>query len=150
MSGILDAVSGLSPTTMLLNLGGKLIDNLVPDKQAADVMKLKMLEMNQTGALAALASDTDLAKAASAVVEAEAKSEGWLTRSWRPITMLIFVALIVARMFGWTTNTVGEAEYLSLWEMVKIGLGGYVVGRSGLQIAQAIAPAIAAGIAGKK
>jgi len=46
------------------------------------------------------------------------------------LTMLTFVALIVARWLGWTAPGMSEAEYLSLYDLMKIGLGGYVVGRT--------------------
>lgn len=44
--------------------------------------------------------------------------------------MLTFVALIVARWFGWAAPNLSEAEYLKLWSIVELGLGGYVIGRS--------------------
>jgi hypothetical protein len=44
--------------------------------------------------------------------------------------MLVFVALIVARWLGWSAPNLAEAEALKLWDIVEIGLGGYVIGRS--------------------
>ncbi len=44
--------------------------------------------------------------------------------------MLVFVSLIVARWLGWSAPNLGEAEVLKLWDIVEIGLGGYVIGRS--------------------
>jgi hypothetical protein len=64
------------------------------------------------------------------VVKAEAQGQSWLQRTWRPITMLVFVGLIVARWLGWSAPNLGEAEVLKLWDIVEIGLGGYVIGRS--------------------
>jgi len=55
-------------------------------------------------------------------------------RTWRPITMLTFVALIVARWLGWSAPNLAEAEALKLWDIVEIGLGGYVIGRSAEKI----------------
>ena len=128
------------PVSAALDIGGKLIDKLWPDPAQADEAKLKLFALNQSGELAKLTAETDMAKAAASIVEAEAKSEGWLTRSWRPITMLIFVALITARMLGYTSGSVTEAEYLKLWDIVQLGLGGYVLTRGGMQIVQAAAP----------
>ena len=68
-------------------------------------------------------------KEQAAIVAAEAKSEHWLTATWRPITMLTFVALLVATWLGWTKD-IPLALQLELMSIVKIGLGGYVVGRS--------------------
>jgi len=42
--------------------------------------------------------------------------------------------LIVARWLGWSAPNLGEAEVLKLWDIVEIGLGGYVIGRSAEKI----------------
>ena len=44
--------------------------------------------------------------------------------------MLVFVSLIVARWLGWSAPNLSQAEALKLWDIVEIGLGGYVIGRS--------------------
>ena len=56
--------------------------------------------------------------------------------------MLVFTGLIVARWFGWSAPNLSEAEYIKLWDIVELGLGGYVVGRSVEKIVPAIADAI--------
>jgi hypothetical protein len=68
--------------------------------------------------------------AQQSIIVSEAQGDSWLQRNWRPITMLTFVALIVAHWLGWTAENLGEPERLAVLEIVKIGLGGYVVGRS--------------------
>ena len=79
--------------------------------------------------------------AAADIIKTEAASQHWLTSNWRPITMLVFVVLIVARWFGWAAPGLSEAEYLKLWSIVEFGLGGYVVGRSVEKIAPTVADA---------
>ena len=69
-------------------------------------------------------------RAAAEVVKSEAQGQSWLQRTWQPITMLVFVALIVARWLGWSAPNLGEAEVLKLWDIVEIGLGDYAIGRS--------------------
>ena len=123
----------------IADMGGKLIDRLFPNPEAAAAAKLELFKMQQTGELARLASDTDIVKAGAAIVQEEAKSTSWLTRSWRPITMLTFTALIVARWLGFAAPNLSEAEYLALWRIVELGLGGYVVGRSAEKIVPAVA-----------
>ena len=34
------------------------------------------------------------------------------------------------RWLGWSAPGISEAEALKLWNIVEIGLGGYVIGRS--------------------
>jgi len=80
--------------------------------------------------------------AAADIIKTEAASGHWLASNWRPLTMIVFVCLIVARWFGWAAPGLSEAEYLKLWSIVEFGLGGYVVGRSVEKIAPTIATAL--------
>jgi hypothetical protein len=80
--------------------------------------------------------------AAADIIKTEAQSQHWLAAIWRPVVMLTFAGLIVARWFGWAAPNLSEAEYLKLWSIVEFGLGGYVVGRSVEKIAPSIAGAL--------
>lgn len=80
--------------------------------------------------------------AAADIIKAEAQSQHWLSAIWRPIVMLTFCGLIVARWFGWAAPNLSEAEYLKLWSIVEFGLGGYVIGRSVEKVAPSIAGAL--------
>lgn len=79
--------------------------------------------------------------AAADIIKTEAASSHWLASNWRPLTMIVFVLLIVARWFGWAAPGLSEAEYLKLWSIVEFGLGGYVIGRSVEKIAPTVAEA---------
>jgi hypothetical protein len=57
--------------------------------------------------------------------------------------MLTFTALIVARWLGFSAPGISDAEVLKLWDIVQLGLGGYVMGRSVEKIAPQIAQAVA-------
>ena len=59
-----------------------------------------------------------------------APGQSWLQRTWRPITMLTFVPLIVARWLGWSAPNLGEAEVLKPWGTAESGPGAYVIGRT--------------------
>ena len=72
------------PVTAALDIGGKLIDRLWPDPAQRDAAKVKLLEMQQTGELAKLTAETDLAKGQLAVNAEEAKSSNWFVAGWRP------------------------------------------------------------------
>lgn len=128
-------MASFDPITAALDIGGKLIDRLWPDPEKRDQAKLALMEMAQKGELAELTSRAE-------IVKTEAASEHWLAANWRPILMLTFGALIVARWFGWAAPNLTEAEYIKLWDIVEIGIGGYVVGRSVEKIAPAIAGAL--------
>ena len=69
------------------------------------------------------------------VIVAEAKSEHWLVASWRPITMLSFVAIIVnnyivapyLQMFGVPFVVLDIPP--DMWSLLQIGIGGYIASR---------------------
>jgi hypothetical protein len=65
-------------------------------------------------------------KAKADIIMAEAKSDSWIARNWRPVTMLTFLALVVCDSFGWLLNPLASEA----WTLLQLGLGGYVVGRS--------------------
>lgn len=81
--------------------------------------------------------ENTLNKAKSEIITAEAKSEHWLVSAWRPITMLTFT-FIVANNYILVpyANMFLEKDIIPLvltndmWELLKIGLGGYILGRS--------------------
>lgn len=83
-----------------------------------------------------------LNQSAAEIIKTEAQSEHWLAAVWRPILMLTFGALIVARWFGWAAPNLSEAEYLKLWDIVQLGLGGYVIGRSAEKVIPTLAQVI--------
>ena len=87
--------------------------------------------------------EKQLLQAQSSIIAAESKSEAWISRSWRPITMLTFLVIIVLHSLALIQLQEQFADEFML--LVQIGLGGYVVGRS----AEKAAPAVAAAI-GKK
>ena len=72
-------------------------------------------------------------------------STGLLARTWRPLTMLVFLGLIVARWLGFVRPDISEAEVLAMWSVVQYAMGGYVVGRSLEKIAPVVASAIGGG-----
>lgn len=67
-------------------------------------------------------------------IQAEAKGESWMQRNWRPLMMLWFGALIGGYWFGYTPENLSEDAILSLFGLIKLGLGGYVLGRSAEKI----------------
>jgi hypothetical protein len=121
-------MSGLL-TSGLLKAGMELVDNLFTSDEERAKAKQRLVELEQQGELARIS-------AAAGVVSAEAKSEHWLTATWRPIIMLLFGVIIA--------NNYILAPYMGvlfgvevaldippdMWDLLKLGLGGYVVGRS--------------------
>lgn len=85
----------------------------------AVLLQLQTSLMSQT-----LDYEKQVANAQRDIIVAETQANSWLTRSWRPITMLTLVAIVVISQFT-------EMEVPpDLWFVIKLGLGGYVGGRS--------------------
>ena len=113
----------------LIEAGLRIIDKIIPDPEAKAEATRKLLEIQQAGELAEV-------EAAMNVVVAEAKSEHALTSQWRPITMLVFTAIVANNYIiaPYLTAMFGGSVMLEmpdqLWNLLSIGIGGYVVGRS--------------------
>ena len=104
----------------LLSKGLDLLSSLTPEQKAKAKAELISAEN--------AATMQELEVQMKAIV-AEANSESWIARNWRPITMLTFVGLIVAKWLGFTSGVTDEVE-IALLNIVQVGLGGYVIGRS--------------------
>lgn len=113
---------------------GQVAKNIFPD--AAD--ELKRIELQNQLQIAMLSNAEKIETAAAEIVRTEAASEHWLVACWRPLLMITFGTLIVCRWFGWAAPNLSETEYLKLWDIVELGLGGYVIGRSAEKIAPGI------------
>jgi len=87
--------------------------------------------------------EQEFLKTQGRIIEAEAKSEHMLTSTWRPITMLTFVFIIAnnyiiapyaSALFGTDIPTLELTK--DMWDLVTVGLGGYVVSRGAEKVAQ--------------
>jgi len=70
-------------------------------------------------------------EAKKSIIVAEATGHSWLQRNWRPITMLTFVYIIAhnfifAPLFGLKALPIPP----DMWALLKLGIGGYIGGRS--------------------
>lgn len=111
------------------NIISNVVDKSIEDKNAANKLKEQLLPH------VAELSKKELTAARDTIV-AEAKSESMLARNWRPITMLVFVFIIANNyiFYPYLALFWDNAPVLAIpddmWDLLKIGLGGYVVGRS--------------------
>ena len=119
---------------VITNNASKVIDNFVTNKDDAEQAKR---ELEREIKLGLLEQSEAIQKQAGDIILAEAKSEHWLTANWRPLLMLVIIGIV-----AWNYLVVGIALTLGLqvmpldlpeqlWTLLQIGVGGYVVGRSG-------------------
>lgn len=75
--------------------------------------------------------ELELQKMQTEVIVTEAKGN-WLQRSWRPILMLAFGFIVIyVKFIGPLFDlTIPELED-EFWNLLQIGIGGYVIGRTG-------------------
>ena len=136
MNPILDFFAGIIKPI------GDVIDNLTTSDEERLTIKQKMFELQVTLYSKVLDYESRLTESQAKIITAEAQSDSWLTKNWRPLTMVTFVGLVVARWLGFTAPGISEAVEMELWSIIKIGIGGYVAGRSVEKVVPAIADAI--------
>lgn len=74
----------------------------------------------------------EVAKLQSSIINTEMQGN-WLQRSWRPLLMLMIILIIMNNyiLYPYFPGTVERLDLDdNLWDILKLGLGGYVVGRS--------------------
>ena len=73
---------------------------------------------------------------------AEMEHGSWLTKSWRPMVMIGFFIMLVSHWFGFTPANVNQETVGWMMEIIKWGLGGYVIGRSAEKVVPKIVNAL--------
>ena len=112
------------------SIGGKvldIVDDVVEDKDEANKLKFQIQKQ-------LMESKTTELEAQARIVLAEAQGS-WLQRNWRPMLMVTFAGLVVAHWFGLTASNIPESVQNSLLNIVMVGVGGYVAGRSAEKVA---------------
>jgi hypothetical protein len=122
---------------------GGLVDSLSTTEEEKLEARRKLLELQSALYSKALEADAEIVKAQASVVAAEAQSESWLTSNWRPLTMLVFTFIVffnhvLSPLFGLARLELTP----EMWDLLTIGIGGYVAGRSLEKIVPAAATAI--------
>ena len=103
---------------------GKVIDNIFTNDEERQLAKNQLVQIIQQ-------KELELQKMQTEIIVAEANGN-WLQRSWRPILMLAFGFIViyvkfVAPLFDLKIPEL-ENEF---WNLLQIGIGGYVIGRTG-------------------
>jgi hypothetical protein len=109
----------------LLNIGGKLIDKLIPDPEQKAKAQIDLAKMAQDGELAKMANDTKLFEVEQTNVsdrwKADMSSDSWLSKNIRPLALIaIFVAFFLFTMmsaFGYNAQE-GFVNLLGQWGQI--------------------------------
>ena len=113
----------------------KVIDEVHTSEEEKAILRNELFAMQSSLQIRVLEYEKNLLSKQSQIITAEAQGNSWLQRSWRPITMLVFLLLVVLDSFGWLSNPLAPEA----WTLLQIGLGGYVVGRSAESVARTMA-----------
>ena len=142
MSLITDIITGIAKPV------ADTIDAVHTSEEEKLTLRKAMLDLQVTVYNKVLEYETRLAEAKAKIIAAEAESESWLAANWRPLTMVVFVALVVNRwtglsvLLGVPQVMVPHDIELKLWDAITLGLGGYIAGRSLEKIAPSVAEAL--------
>ncbi len=119
----------LAIATGLIDVGKSLIKKWFPDPEEADKREKELQALILSGDMKEL-------EIMASIITTESKSEHFLVAAWRPITMLVFVFIIANNyiLYPYLSLFFNEAPKLEIppdmWDLLKIGLGGYTVGRT--------------------
>lgn len=108
----------------------KLVDEMHTSEEEKMNAKAKMFALQASLFSKVQEYESELLKAKTTIIAAEANSQSWLARNWRPMTMIAFVVAVMGYWFGLTPEGLPPESVESMFTLVQIGLGGYVVGRS--------------------
>ena len=116
------------PLAGLLNIGGKLIDKLIPDPEAKAKAQLDLAKLAQDGELAVMANETKLFETDQNNItdrwKADMASDSWLSKNIRPLSLVaIFSAYVVFALmsaFGLAVNE-DYVELLGQWGIIIFG-----------------------------
>jgi hypothetical protein len=108
---------------------GQVLDNLFTSEEEKVKAKNEVFKVLRE-------KELELQKMQTEVIIAEAKGN-WLQRSWRPILMLAFGFIVIYTKFiaPLFDLRIPELEH-EFWNLLQLGIGGYVIGRTGEKMIQ--------------
>ena len=120
----------------------KLIDELHTSEEEKLQIKAEMFKLQQDITNKVIAYETQLMDNQAKVILAEAQGESWLQRNWRPLMMIWFAVLLGMYWFGFTPANLSQQTIDQLFLLMQLGIGGYIVGRSGEKIIPQVVEAL--------
>jgi hypothetical protein len=116
------------PIAGLLEIGGKLVDKLIPDPEAKARAQLELTKLAQDGELAKIANETKLFETDQNNItdrwKADMASDSWLSKNIRPLSLVaIFSAYVVFALMSAFNLSVNQdyVELLGQWGIIIFG-----------------------------
>ena len=101
-----------------------LIDNLHTSEDEKLAARAVLMKMENELSIEYLTLKKQVIAGQTQIIVAEAQSQSWLTRMWRPLMMVMFGAIIAHAYIT------GAEPPQAVMTTINIGLGGYIGGRS--------------------
>jgi hypothetical protein len=116
------------PIAGLLEIGGKILDKVLPDPEAKAKAQMELAKLAQDGELAKMANETKLFELEQNNIsdrwKADMSSDSWLSKNIRPMSLIaIFTGYFVFAMmsaFGYNANE-SYVTLLGNWGMLVFG-----------------------------
>ena len=109
------------PLGAILEIGGKVLDKVIPDPEAKAKAQAALMEMQQKGELAQLQADMNEQEELTKRLQADMASDSWLSKNIRPMTLVfilsVYTVFAMMSAFGYNANE----EYVTLlgqWGML--------------------------------
>ena len=119
----------------ILNIGGKLIDKLIPDPEAKAKAQLELTKLAQDGELAKMANESKMYELEqnnlTERMQADMASDSWLSKNIRPMTLIyILVSYLVLAILDAAALDIADSfvELLGQWGMLVMSF--YFGGRT--------------------
>lgn len=123
------------PIPALFEIGGKILDRVMPDPAAKAKAQLELSQMVQDGELAKLANETKLYETEQNNLsdrhKADMASDSWLSKNIRPLTLVyILVAYLLLAVLDASVLDIADSfvELLGQWGMLVMSF--YFGGRT--------------------
>jgi hypothetical protein len=109
------------PLAALMSIGEKVLDKVLPDPEAKNKAMAELAKIQAEGRLAELNADNIESQELTKRTEADMKSDSWLSKNIRPMTLIfiLFTYTVFGLMSAWNIEVnQSYVELLGQWGML--------------------------------
>lgn len=118
----------------ILKPAAEIVDQVIVNKQEKQQVLNELESIKNTLSAKMIDYEINLNEAKSKIIQSETVGT-WLQRSWRPILMLAFGFILIYEYFISSIFSLPKSNLPEMfWELLNLGLGGYIIGRSAEKI----------------
>lgn len=117
----------LSTVKDIFKPAAELIDNVHTSSEEKLTLRNELSKIEAQATMKILELQGELVSAQASIIVAEAKSDSYLARNWRPISSLVLLIIVIVGSFG---GLMSEEIAQAAWTTFQICIGGYIAGRS--------------------